>query len=285
MKLTLEAIRRPLRRIKKQLLHTAEPAPAPSIIECYSKNQPTDQEAINIFSGEWSSQLPQGLSLQAGTVKLFDDERIRLGLAALGGVAGQKVLELGPLEGGHSYQLEKAGAASVLAVEANSRAYLKCLIAKEITGMNNVHFKHGDFMSYLRAQPPRFDMVLASGVLYHQQQPMELISLLSGITDRVLVWTHYYDEEIVRESAHLMSIFKSVNRTQYSGYEHTLHRQEYQTALLTPGFCGAGAHYSHWMERDELLGAWKHVGYRMVEVLQEDRYFVNGPCFLLAVQR
>lgn len=285
MKLTLEAIKRPLRHIKRQMLHTAEVAPAPSIIECYSMNLPSDQEALNIFSGEWSSQFPDALSLQAGSVTLFDDERIRIGLAALGGVAGQKVLELGPLEGGHSYQLEKAGAASVLAIEANSRAYLKCLIAKEITGMKNVHFKHGDFMAYLRSQPPRFDMVLASGVLYHQQQPMELISLLSRITDRVLVWTHYYDAEMVRQSAHLKSIFKSAHRTQFGGYEHTLHRQEYQTALLRPGFCGAGAHYSHWMERDELLRAWKHVGYRSVEVLQEDRFFPNSPCFLLAVKR
>lgn len=285
MKLTLETIKKPLRQIKRQLFHSGEKDSTPSILECYSQNLPSHQEAINVFQGEWASRFPEPLSLEAGSVPLFDDERIKLGLAALGGVAGQTVLELGPLEGGHSYQLEQAGAASILAIEANSRAYLKCLIAKEITGMKKVHFMHGDFMAYLRANPSRFDMVLASGVLYHQQQPMELISLLAGIADRVLVWTHYYDKEVTKNSAHLMSIFKAVVPAKYAGYRHTLHRQEYQTALLTPGFCGAGAHYSHWMERDELLGAWKHAGFRTVDVLQEDRHFANGPCFLLAVKR
>lgn len=283
--LILETLKRPLRRIKRRLLHPAESAPSPSILECYSNNLPSHQEALNLFRGEWASRFPAPWSLEAGAVPLFDDERIKSGLAALGGVSGQSVLELGPLEGGHSYQLEQAGADSVLAIEANSRAYLKCLIAKEITGMKKVHFMHGNFMEYLRSKPPRFDMVLASGVLYHQQQPMELISLLAGITDRILVWTHYYDEEIARNSAHLTSIFKAVVPAEYAGYRHTLHRQEYQTALLTPGFCGAGALYSHWMERDELLGAWKHAGFRTVEVLQEDRQFANGPCFLLAVKR
>jgi hypothetical protein len=254
-------------------------------LECYSQNLPSHQEAINVFRGEWASRFPESFSLEAGSVPLFEDERIQSGLAAMGGVAGQTVLELGPLEGGHSYQLEQAGAASVLAIEANSRAYLKCLIAKEITGMKKVHFMHGDFMAYLRSQPPRFDLVLASGVLYHQQQPMELICLLAKITDRVLVWTHYYDDEIVRNSPQLSSMFKAVVPVEYQGYRHTLHRQEYQTALLLPGFCGAGAHFSFWMERDELLNGWKHAGFRTVEVLQEDRYFANGPSFLLAIKR
>ena len=41
------------------------------------------------------------------------------------GVDGRRVLELGPLEGGHSYMLQRAGAARVLAIEANTRAFLK----------------------------------------------------------------------------------------------------------------------------------------------------------------
>lgn len=288
MKLTLETIKKPLRMVKRRLMtqrHDAGTQPATSIIDVYSQNCPTNQEAINIFRGEWSSLFPAEMNLHAGTVPLFQDERIQLGLRELGGVAGQSVLELGPLEGGHSYQLEKGGARSVLSIEANTRAYLKCLIAKELLGMQRVRFLCGDFMEYLRASPPRFDFVLCSGVLYHQKQPVELIHRLSQITDRLLVWTHYYDEAIIRSSPALSPKFPSSERVEYAGYAHTLHRQEYQLSLAHPGFCGAGAEHSNWMERGELLQAFHHVGFKNVKVLQEDPHFVNGPCLMMAVTR
>ena len=203
------------------------------------------------------------MNVKAGASPLFHDDRIQLGLQELGGVADQTVLELGPLEGGHSYQLEKAGAKSVLAIEANTRAYMKCLIAKELLGMQRVRFLCGDFMEYLKQSPPQFDAALCLGVLYHQKQPAELIHRLSQITDRLLVWTHYYDEAIIRSSPQLSPRFPSSERTEYAGYAHTLHRQEYQLSLAHPGFCGAGAEYTNWMERSKLLQALGNMGYKM----------------------
>lgn len=288
MKLNLETIKKPLRMVKRRLMtqrHDAGTQPAKSIIDVYSQNCPTNQEAINIFRGEWSSQFPAEVNVQAGSSPLFQDDRIQLGLRELGGVTGQSVLELGPLEGGHSYQLEKSGAQSVLAIEANTRAYLKCLITKEVLGMERVRFLRGDFMEYLRQSPPRFDLVLCFGVLYHQKHPIELISRLSQITDRLLVWTHYYDEAIIRSSPTLNPKFTSTERAEYAGYPHTLHRYEYQSSLAHPGFCGAGAEYANWMERGELLQAFHHVGFKKVKVMREEPGFVNGPCFMLAVTR
>ena len=49
-------------------------------------------------------------------------------------MAGKTVLELGPLEGAHTYQLHQRGA-NIVAVEASKQAYLKCLITKEIVGL------------------------------------------------------------------------------------------------------------------------------------------------------
>ena len=190
MRLTFETIKKPLRMVKHRLMqqrHHAGTQPVTSIIDVYSQSYPTSQEALNIFQGEWSSLFPAEMNLQAGTVPLFEDDRIQMGLRELGGVAGQTVLELGPLEGGHSYQLEKAGAKSVLAIEANTRAYLKCLIAKELLGMQRVRFLCGDFMEYLRQSPPRFDFVLCSGVLYHTPDPFRLLTRLRAICKETLI--------------------------------------------------------------------------------------------------
>ena len=159
---------------------------------------PSPQNALDIFKNRWWSQFPGPFSgLKAGSIALFEDPRITWAISELGGLHHQTVLELGPLEGAHSYMLEQAGAASITSIEANPEAYLKCLIVKETVGLNRTHFLCGDFIEYLHNSPPHFDAVLASGVLYHMVAPVELIALLSDITHRIYLWTHYYDAQLI----------------------------------------------------------------------------------------
>src|SRR4028119_931287 len=100
-----------------------------SILDAYVKSAPSPQHALDIFKGEWASLLPPPYDqYQAGKIPLFHDGRAYWALNEMGGCQGQRVLELGPLEGGHSYVLEQHGAGSVTSIEANTRAYLKCLI-------------------------------------------------------------------------------------------------------------------------------------------------------------
>jgi hypothetical protein len=283
------AWRRPVRYLREQLSKRTGSASgpiAPSILWSYSKQFPTPQNAIDIFRGEWASKLPAALTQDtAGSIPLFEDDRIAEGLRALGGVAGHNVLELGPLEGGHSYMLERSGAASILSIESNSRAYLKCLISKELLGMQRVRFLHGDFMEYLRQDPPLFDTVLASGVLYHQREPVELIYLLAQITKQVLIWTHYFDAAIIQSSPLLIPRFPGSQAAEYKGFRHSLHRYEYQASLAHPGFCGGNAEFSYWLGRDELLEAFRYFGFTRINLLREDPRFLNGPCFLFTAQK
>ena len=59
---------------------------------------------------------------ETGSSALFDDIRIKWLEAQLGSFAGQRVLDLGPLEGGHTCMMENAGA-SVVAIEGNQRPF------------------------------------------------------------------------------------------------------------------------------------------------------------------
>src|SRR5687768_5098242 len=128
------------------------------ILDSYVHSAPSPQNAADIFKGEWSSRLPLD-GVESGGAGLFDDERIKWGVEQIGGVEGKTVLDLGPLEGGHSAMFEWMGAAEVVAVEANTRAYLKCLVTKELLGLKRVSFLCGDFVEYLRERPRRFDLV------------------------------------------------------------------------------------------------------------------------------
>jgi hypothetical protein len=269
-------IKKRLQRICARL----RPAP-PGILDSYFKSAPGPQNALDIFRGEWSSALPPPLSdLQAGGVGLFDDDRIKWFLKEIGGVAGKAVLELGPLEGGHTYMLEKAGAAQVTALEANSRAFLRCLVVKELLGLPRSRFLCGDFMEYLRQAGPRFDVCLAAGVLYHVQNPAELLALLAKrCAGHLLLWTHYYDKDLVAFNPELASRFTAANPVEYAGFNCTLHCQEYRTDLKRPGFCGGKRATSQWLSREDILKGLSHFGFRDLRIGYDEPRHPNGPAF------
>ena len=261
------------------------PGRAP-ILDQYVRSLPSDQNALDIFRGDWWSSLPpESPGLVAGQTPLFIDPRIHFAVQALGGVADAQVLELGPLEGGHTYMLEKAGAREVLAVEANVRAYLKCLIAKELLGMKACRFVLGDFEEYLRAAPRSFDAVIACGVIYHLRDPVELIQNLGNVTDRVYVWTQYFVAERLAAIAHMKHRFRTNEVAEVGGFRHTRHRYDYGDFLDTTRFAGGSDEFSHWLSREDLLGAFRHAGFTDITVGEEDLGHANGPCISFVAKK
>lgn len=192
---------------------------------------------------------------------------------------GQRVLELDPLEGGHTYMLDRAGAAYILAIESNQRAYLKCLIAKETLGMPAAHFAYGDFMPYLRNTTDKYDVVFASGVLYHMLNPVELIARAAGITDALFLWTAYYDDKLLSANPARTHRVVAPMAMEYSGFQHRLHRHDYFTSLWQRGFCGGSHRHAYWMPRQDILDALEHFGFSVIETGLEQPDHPNGPAF------
>jgi hypothetical protein len=248
----------------------------------YVTSAPSLQNALDIFKGEWWSQLPQQFSdLQAGQIPVFEDPRLYWGLSELGDVSGQSAIELGPLEGGHTYILERAGFASILSIEANPRAYLRCLIIKEIVELKKTRFLCGDFLEYLRGSPAPVDAVFSSGVLYHMINPAELIALLSKITRRLFLWTHYYDHGIIARHRKLATKFKPAQESEYAGFRHQLFRFDYRGSSGLARFCGGPRPYAQWMLREEIMSCLKHFGFNEIRTSFEEPDHPNGPAFAL----
>lgn len=257
-----------------------QPAPVYNILDEYVTASPSPQHMLDIFKGEWWSQLPEPYAdLQAGAANIFEDKRIEQALEEFNGVQGKTVLELGPLEGGHSYMLEQAGATSVLAIESNTRAYLKCLIIKELFNLQRVQFVCGDFVNYMRTTDAHFDVCIASGVLYHMPNPVELIALLAKTSKRIFLWTHYYDEEIITGIPGLIHNFYGKETVSYQDASYPVHRQEYRASLGLKHFSGGMESYSYWMYRQDILDCLRHFGYTTVKVTQEYLEHSHGPSF------
>jgi hypothetical protein len=252
----------------------------------FIQGSPTPQNIIDIFQGEWSSAMPasSGLISRPGHAELFDDPRVKWLNDELGPLADLDVLELGPLEGAHSYMMQRFGARSVTAIEANVRAFLKCLCIKEIFGLSRVNFLLGDFIRFLEDCGRDFDIITASGVLYHMTEPGRLLSLLAAHTDRLFIWTHYYDEQVI-QGHHERDLFGPVEKHVHEGFRFAGSRRSYpESALDWQGFSGGSELFSLWLTRDSIVSYLTAKGYE-VSIDFDHPDHPNGPALALCALR
>lgn len=252
----------------------------------YVAQPPNAQQVLDLFDGEWSSQMPSGSALRTnpGFAALFEDPRIEWLSQLLGGFTGRTVLELGPLEGGHSYMMQRGGAERVVAVEGNTRAYLKCLCVKEIFGLSRVEFLLGDFVEYLRTSDERFDLVLASGVLYHMQEPVELLQLAAKRANALMLWTHFYDATVL-QATQPATKFGPLEPHSFDGLVYEAAEQRYLEALDWAGFCGGPAATSKWMSKKSILDVLTRLGFTSVVTGFEHMDHPHGPALALFAHR
>jgi len=252
----------------------------------YSSLAPAPRNALGLFADEWSSVVPGGSG--PGATSLFDDERIAWMIDQLGGVDGLEVLELGPLEGGHTYMLEQAGA-RVDAIEGNHNSFLRCLIVKNLLGLE-ANFVLGDFSASF-GDRDHWDLVLASGVLYHMTRPVQLLERMAAVTDRIMLWTHYYEPDLslwhpgVRSQVGTKWRPESTETTEVAGVSVRTVPQLYAEALGWSGFCGGPETQSVWMYRQDMLDVLGALGFSNVEVAFDVPNHVNGPAYCVLATR
>lgn len=240
---------------------------------------PSPQNAIDLFAGEWASRFPAGgPEVQAGTTALFEDERLDWADAALrelgcAGFAGQTVLELGPLEAGHTYGLAKFGASEIVAVEANGRAYLKCLVAKELLGIEHARFLLGDAVAYLRESDRMFDVGVACAFLNHLLDPVEVIALLARRCRQVFVWNVVYDESLFEKQPEMRPTFGPPQPSETQGFRHERYPHSYGEGFDYKKFWGGTQSACSWMRPDAVVAALRHFGFTKVTSRVDDHVF------------
>jgi hypothetical protein len=238
---------------------------------------PSPQAAVDL-GGLWHSVFPDNSGVvTGGYAEAFNDTRANWAIERLGGVSGLEILELGPLEGGHTYMLDRAGAKSVIAVEALKSGYLKCLIAKEVLDIKSAHFLLGNFIPWLEIERRRFDVIWASGVLYHMTEPLRLLELVSKRTDRLYLWTHFYCDDDVPS-------YLKVRRVSFFGETISQFERPY-FMLRKHNFCGGVCSGRAWLRRSDLLKALEILGFKRIEVGFEDLASPLGPSFAVIAQK
>ena len=243
---------------------------------------PSNQTIADIFKDRWATDLSRICGVtHSGRVNLFADPRLEMAAATLG-TAGRfddyKILELGPLEGAHSYQLERLGARSVYAVEANTEAFVKCLLVKEMLSLRTKYLC-GDASLYLEMSNEEFDLIFCCGILYHMHDPLELIKQICIHSSRCFVWSHYYDAVAVGREGE-----RAPRGAEKNGFRTIYYERDYPR-MDERLFLGGNRQRQAWMERDEISRAFAHFGLTQATILHDQQDSPNGANFSCAYSR
>jgi SAM-dependent methyltransferase len=256
-------------------LNQAKGAVRPLTFAKFNHDAPHPQAAVDLFKDHWAC--PPDVS--SGVALVRDDPRVHYALRALSpdaqSFAGARVLELGPNDGVHTPLLEKMGA-EVVCIDANAEAYMKMLVVKELYGLR-AKIMFGDFFDYLpTVAPGAFDLIFASGVLYHMTEPLELIRRICSAVPRSFIMTHYYAGQ-----ASSMPFAKIMKDNGYAPVPH--YRRRYGSRSYAK-FWGGLEDHQCWLERDEILRAFRTYGHEHIDVL-DDSSHPEGPVLSFVTSR
>jgi SAM-dependent methyltransferase len=176
------------------------------------------------------------------------------------------VLELGSLEGGMTFELARAlPRARILGVEGRMANIEKSRMVQRLLGVRNVEFRQVNLEVVPLSDLGEFDAVLCAGLLYHLPRPWELLAGLRGVTDRVLVSTHYAAEDRADEVVE-----------GFPGHWYREHGEEDPLSGLSPR--------SFWMTLPAITDQLRAGGYA-VEVVAHEPEHQNGPLVTLIARR
>lgn len=133
----------------------------------------------------WVDGVPCGGSSYDPT----SDARMIMFESKAGPLVGKRILELGPLEGGHTVQLARKGA-FVVAIEGHEANYRRCLFVEEFFHLEKVEFVLADLRTVNFNPLGQFDLIFNVGVLYHLDEPWKLLKSLRNVATRMFISTH-----------------------------------------------------------------------------------------------
>lgn len=132
-------------------------------------------------------------------------------------------------------------------------------------------FLLGDFVTYLNSDI-RYDLIFASGVLYHMVDPGEFLVTCARCCEHLFIWTMIITPEIWSHEYESLWIERdeSSERT-ILGLTVTYYKHYYEQAIVDSAkYAGAIAPYSHWMTYGDIEKIINAVGFKIVGTVPDE---------------
>ena len=174
------------------------------------------------------------------------------------------ILELGALEGGHSFALANQPTVQrVVAAEGRFSNIEKALFVQRLVSTDKVEFVEANLENFDLSALGKFDAVFCSGVLYHLPEPWKLIEQCAQISPNIFIWTHYAGENEAEETL--------------QGLRGKWHQEG---GLLDP--LSGLSKRSFWPTLGSLISILTASGFRTVHLIGNELTHVNGLAVTLA---
>lgn len=223
-----------------------------------------DLKAEFAMRGPWVTRFVVDGVESGGKFRALEDQRIAQFFESFPNV--RTILELGSLEGGHTFALARHhGVARVLGIEARSANIGRARFAQGLLGIANAEFVEADLEKADLATFGKFDAIFCSGLLYHLPEPWTLIDQFSLVTPRVFIWTHYAADAA-----------DNLTMNGFKGREYVEGGPDEPLSGVSPK--------SFWLTLDSLKKALTNAGYDAIQILHDDPKHCHGPAVTLAAK-
>jgi SAM-dependent methyltransferase len=165
----------------------------------------------------------------------------------------RRVLELGSLEGGHTYALAALpGIDRVLALEGRPANVERAQLVGRLSGAasSSIELRVADLEQTDLTALGTFDAVFCVGLLYHLPRPWELLERIAQVSNRLFLWT--------------MHAVKPVPEEARAGYEG----RSYAEFGLADPLSGLSP-ISFWPTLDALVAMLADAGFDEVEIIEK----------------
>jgi hypothetical protein len=188
-----------------------------------------------------------------------------------------RIADLGSLEGGFALACARKGA-EVLGLEARRANFDKLLLLKEHFDLPKLKFELGDVKDFRAERYGKFDAVLALGILYHLDSPVEWLAQVAETTETALVIDSHFapaDKDALRRVAPGLSALSDIEEKVYQGL---VYRGRWFTEFPPNSDREANlwASYSNWrsfwLTKESLVRAVRDAGFPLV--LEQHEYSV-----------
>lgn len=168
------------------------------------------------------------------------------------------VLELGSLEGGHSFAMSRRPTIErITAVEYRSKNIENARFIQGLLSDKKVEFIEANLETAELADLGNFDAVFCSGILYHLSEPWKLIEKCRKVSPRIFIWTQYACEHEAKKFS--------------NGYRGKWYRE---SGWLDP--LSGASKYSFWLSLGSLIDLLTKNDFKNISIIENNLDHPNG---------
>jgi SAM-dependent methyltransferase len=211
--------------------------------------------------GPWITHFAVDGIESGGTFHAWEDKRVDQFFESFPGV--RCILELGSLEGGHTFALaRRTRIQRVLGIEARASNIERARFMQSLLKIDHVEFIEANLENSDLTVFGEFDAVFCSGLLYHLPEPWKLIAEIARVAPRVFIWTHYAAEPAIEVRENLRG------------------REQIEGGINEP--LSGMSPKSFWLTLESLKTVLIAVGFDFLKIVQDDPGHPNGPAVTIA---